>query len=186
MGEVVDVAHGEAELLVPTQVEEAPSAVVDRPPGCGETGLLLGVAGQQVGTAGPAGQQQPSLLEGLAHHGHPVRQAAGLEAEQGAGVGVAPPGAQRLGLGPPVERIDGAAGEDVGPAHEVRAQVAPHHQDLKTAGAGAGCSVAHQHDGGSRAYGDLLGWGRGRWRHATEAIGREGRRPRDGGDPLLP
>ena len=125
--------------------------VVDRDPRGGEAGLLLGVAGQQVGAAVAPGQQQARLLEGLAHDGHPVGQAARGEAQQGAGLGVGPPGAQGLGLGPAVERIDRAAGEHVGPADEVRAQVAPHHEHLERAvppdGAGR---VAHQHDGGGR------------------------------------
>ena len=47
-----------------------------------EAGLLLGVAGQQRRAAGPLGQQQPGLLEGLADDGHPVGQAARVDPEQ--------------------------------------------------------------------------------------------------------
>ena len=52
-------------------------------------GVLLGIAGQEVGAALALGQQEPRLLEGLAHDGHPVGEAARLDAQQRAGLGVA-------------------------------------------------------------------------------------------------
>ena len=42
--------------------------------------------------------------------------------------------------------VDGAAGEDVGTAHEVAVEVAPQHEDLE-----ALVAVAHEHDGGGVA-----------------------------------
>ena len=192
VGEVVDVADREAQALVAAQVEEAARAVVDGDPLGGEARLLLGVPGQEVGAALAPGQEDARLLEGLADDGDPVGEATRLEAQQRAGSGIGPAGAERLGLGAPVERVDGPAGEHVGPAHEVRAQVAPHHQHLEGGPARGRRRVAHEHDRGGRA--DLHRgrartrprgrWWRGsRWRHAGEGTGSRRRRPRNRGTP---
>ena len=186
----MDVAHPELEALLPAQVEEAARAGVHRDPGGGEARLLLGVAGQQVGAALAPGQQQAGLLEGLADDGHPVGQAAGSHPEERAGLGVAPADAQRLGLRPAVEQVDGPTGEHVGAAHEVRAQVAPHHQDLERGPArGAGASRTSMTvaagristGGGSEAPGG--GGGGGPMEARQQGTGRSGRRPRNGGTP---
>ena len=82
MGEVVDVAHAELQTLPAAQVEETAGPGVDGSPGGGETCLLFGVTGEEVGAADALGQQEPGLLERLAHHSHPVGQTAGLDAQQ--------------------------------------------------------------------------------------------------------
>ncbi len=192
MREVVDVAHRQPQLLVAAQVEKAAGAVVDRSAlGC-EALLLVGVPGQEIRTTGPAGQQDARFLEGLPHDGDPVGQAARLEAQQGARPRIGAAQAQGLGLGTAVQRVDGAAGEHVRTADEVRAQVAPDHQHLKRGSPGLRRGVPHQHDRGGRPDLDLAragrvrggSWGRGsRWRHAGEGTGRSGRRPRKRGTP---
>ena len=91
-------------------------------------------AGSPARRSGPPsrlGEQEPGLLERLADDGDPVGQPAAGEAEQRAGLGVGATGADGLGLGPAVERVDRTAGEDVGAADEVGAQVAPDHQHLE-------------------------------------------------------
>src|SRR6185437_2236246 len=109
-------------------------------------GLFGGIADQQVRAPGPVGQEQPRLFERLAQRGHPVGQPAALDAQQDAGVGVGPPLADRLGLRAAVDRIHAAAGEDVGPAHEVGLQVASDHEHLERALALLGFfGIAHQH-----------------------------------------
>ena len=192
VGEVMDVADREAQVLVAAEVEEAARALVDGDALGGEARLLLRAPGQQVGAVLAPGQEEPGLLEGLADDGDPVGEPTRLEAQQRAGPGVGPAGTHGLGLGAPVERVDRTAGEDVGPADEVRAEVAPHHQHLEGGAARRLGRVAHQHDGGGRA--DLDGRRAGpvrrgrcrrwsRWRHAGEGTGTRRRRPRNGGTP---
>ena len=131
VGEVVDVAGREEQALGAAEVEEAARALVDGGPFGGEAGLFLGIPGEEVGAALAPGQEDARLLEGLADHGDPVGEAPRLEAQQGAGPRVGPAGAHGLRLGAPVQGVDGPTGEHVGPAHEVRAQVAPHHQHFE-------------------------------------------------------
>ena len=106
--------------------------VVDGRPLGGEARLLLRVPGQQVRAAlraGPAGCRPPRRSRARrrpSRPGRPTRSPAARSAPASVR-----PGAERLGLGAAVERVDGAAGEHVGPAHEVRAQVAPDHQHLE-------------------------------------------------------
>ncbi len=186
--EVVDVAHAELQALLPAQVEETQGPGVDGGPGGGEARLLVGVTGQEVGAAHAVGQQEPGLLERLAHHGHPVGEAARPDAQERAGFRVAAAHAKRLGFGPAVEEVHRTPGEHVGATDEVRAQIAPDHEHLEGGPPRGGRGVTHHHDGGRRPDGEGRGfgcarWWRSRWRHAGEGTGRSGRRPREGGTP---
>ena len=179
MGEVVDVADREAQALVTAEVEETARALVDGDALGGKARFLLGAAGQEVGAVLAPGQKEARLLEGLTDNGDPVGQAARREAQQRAGSGIGPTGADRLGLGTPVEWVDGTAGKHVGTAYEVRAEVPPHHEHLEGGPARRLRRVTHQHDGGGRA--DLHGR---RARHVRRRRWWRGS-PRNGGGPWL-
>ncbi len=192
VGEVMDIAGREAQAFGPAQVEEAAGALVHRGALGGEAGLLLGIPGQEVGAVLAPSQEDARLLECLADHGNPVGQPARIEPQQRAGPRIGATGADRLRFGTPVQRVDRTAGEHVGPADEVGAQVAPHHQHLERSPARGRRSVAYQHHRGGGA--DLHRcrsrpvrtgrWWRGsRWRHAGEGTGSRRRRPRNNGTP---
>jgi hypothetical protein len=86
-------------------------------------------------------EQEPGLLEALAHSRHPERQAAPRQPEGGARILVGTSHGERLHLA--VGRVDGAAREHVSTAGKDEAQAASHHEHFEPA-----CAVAHEHHGG--------------------------------------
>jgi hypothetical protein len=149
MSEVVHLAHPEEQPLLAAKVQEAAGAGVHRRPFGHEAGLLLGLPVQEGRASGSLGQQQPGFFERLAQGGHPVGQAAGVDAQQGAGLGIGPADAGGLGLRPAIERIHRSPREDEGPTHEVGVQVAPDHEHFERAALAVGLGgVADHHDRG--------------------------------------
>ena len=95
---------------------------------------------------GRAGQQDAGLLEGLAHRGDPVAEAARRRARGWALASASSRSGQRARTARrAVTGVDRAAGEHVRTADPLRVQVPPEHEDLEVG------VVAHQHHGGGFA-----------------------------------
>ena len=115
-----------------------------------EPGLGVGWIIEIDDTAGRVvGEQHAGLFEALADCGDPERQTAAIDAELGGCFGVAAATTHRVEVLVAVVIVDGAAGEHVGAADEVRVQVSAQHEDLDAVRA-----VAHQHHGRGIAKGN--------------------------------
>src|SRR5262249_36559502 len=98
-----------------------------------------------------SGEEDPRLLEGLADGGDPEPDPARVQAELHARGRVVRPTAAVEQVGRPVAGVDGAAGKDVGAAHELGGECASEHEDLERGGVtdehhGGGLSRGHHRD----------------------------------------
>lgn len=110
----MDGVAGQGEAFVGAQIDEAELAGVDVPAVLDEAGFDLGVVETDDLAGLVVGEQEPALLEALAHRRHPVGQAATLETERHGRDRIAESGAVRVDV-VVIVVVDRAAGKTNAP-----------------------------------------------------------------------